>query len=102
MMQTTHFLKPFLAVAVFSLLLAGCASTPAPVINHSFGGSSPQPATQSSPVPSPPAATTQGVQTFGLGGHANGTVGTAGYTKYGYAKDKAKQEESQKGGKSKL
>ena len=80
MMQTTHFLKPLLAVAVFSLLLAGCASTPAPVINHSFGGSSPQPATQPSPVPSPPAATTQGVQTFGLGGHANGTVGTAGYT----------------------
>ena len=80
MMQTTHFLKPSLAVAVFSLLLAGCASTPAPVINHSFGGSSPQPATQSSPVPSPPVATTQGAQTFGLGGHANGTVGTAGYT----------------------
>ncbi len=75
MMQTPHFPKPFLAVAV--LLLAGCASTPAPVVNHSFGGSSPEPATQSSPAP---ATGNSGVQTFGLGGHANGTVGTDGYT----------------------
>ena len=80
MMQTTHFLKPLLAVAVFSLLLAGCASTPAPVVNHSFGGSSPQPATQPQPATSPSATGTRGVQTFGLGGHANGTIGTAGYT----------------------
>ena len=79
MMQTTHFLKPFLAVAVFPLLLAGCASTPAPVVNHSFGGSSPQPAAEPSP-PSQPAASNKGVQTFGLGGHVNGTVGTGGYT----------------------
>ena len=80
MMQTTRFLKPFLAVAVFPLILAGCASTPAPVVNHSFGGSSPEPATQPSPPPSRQSTSTQGVQTFGLGGHANGTVGTAGYT----------------------
>ena len=80
MMQTTRFLKSFLAVAVFPLLLAGCASTPAPVVNHSFGGSSPEPATQPSPAPSQRSTNTQGVQTFGLGGHANGTVGTAGYT----------------------
>lgn len=80
MMQTTRFLKYFLAVAVFPLLLAGCASTPAPVVNHSFGGSSPPPAAQPSPAPSRSATITQGVQTFGLGGHANGTVGNAGYT----------------------
>jgi lipoprotein NlpD len=80
MMQTTHFLKLFLAAAVFPLLLAGCASTPAPVVNHSFGGSSPEPAAQPSPAPSQPATGNRGVQTFGLGGHANGTVGTAGYT----------------------
>lgn len=80
MMSTTHFLKPFLAAAVFPLLLAGCASTPAPVVNHSFGGSSPEPATQPPPTPSRPATGNRGVQTFGLGGHVNGTVGTAGYT----------------------
>ncbi|MGN6789669.1 MAG: peptidoglycan DD-metalloendopeptidase family protein [Rhodanobacteraceae bacterium] len=79
-MRTTRFLKSFLAVAVFPLLLAGCASTPAPVVNHSFGGSSPEPATQPSPAPSQPATSNRGVQTFGLGGHANGTVGNAGYT----------------------
>ncbi len=80
MMQTTHFLKPFLALAVFPLLLAGCASIPAPVVNHSFGGSSPQPATQPPPATTQPATNNRGVQTFGLGGHANGTVGTDGYT----------------------
>ncbi|HJR12670.1 MAG TPA: peptidoglycan DD-metalloendopeptidase family protein [Rhodanobacteraceae bacterium] len=79
MMQTTHFLKPFFAITVFSLLLAGCASTPAPVVNHSFGGSSPQPAAEP-PPPSQPAASNKGVQTFGLGGHVNGIVGAAGYT----------------------
>ena len=80
MMQTTRSLKSLLAVAVFPLLLAGCASTPAPVVNHSFGGSSPQPATQPPPATTQPATSNRGVQTFGLGGHANGTVGTAGYT----------------------
>jgi len=80
MMQTTHCLKPFLAFAVFPLLLAGCASTPAPVVNHSFGGSSPQPAAQPPSAATQPATGGQGVQTFGLGGHAQGTVGTAGYT----------------------
>ncbi len=61
------------------LLLAGCASTPAPVVNHSFGSgqaaSTPAPAT-----PAPPTGNNNGVQTFGLGGHANGTVSAAGYT----------------------
>src|SRR5690348_5252758 len=82
MMQTTHCLKPFLAFAVFPLLLAGCASTPAPVVNHSFGGSSPEPAAQPPPSQPPPTTTTtsSGTRTFGLGGHANGTVSTAGYT----------------------
>jgi len=67
---------------VAAVLLAGCASTPAPVVNHSFGGSSPEPAAQPPPSQSPPTTTTtsSGTRTFGLGGHANGTVSTAGYT----------------------
>src|SRR5690348_4867975 len=48
--------------------------------NPRSGGGGRPPAPQPQPVSSQPAATRQGVQTFGLGGHANGTVGTAGYT----------------------
>lgn len=59
-------------------LLAGCASTPAPVANYSFGGSSGQPAAATTSAQ--PAAASSGVQTFGLGGHANGTTSAAGYT----------------------
>lgn len=58
-------------------LLAGCASTPAPVTNYSFGGSSGQPAAATTSAQ--PAAAGGGVQTFGLGGHANGKVGAGGY-----------------------
>ncbi|HEU0277210.1 MAG TPA: peptidoglycan DD-metalloendopeptidase family protein [Rhodanobacteraceae bacterium] len=73
-MRSTVFLKSLLACA-FTAALAGCASTPAPVVNHSFGVGAEPP---SSPPPAPSSA--HGTQTFGLGGHANGTVGRAGYT----------------------
>ena len=58
-------------------MLAGCASTPAPVANYSFGGSSGQPAAATTSAQ--PAAVSSGVQTFGLGGHANGKVSAGGY-----------------------
>src|SRR5690348_1188675 len=76
-------LKQSSAVFAISALLAGCASNPAPVANYSFGGSSPPPATSTAV---PPVASSSGVQTYGLGGHANesghanGTVGASGYT----------------------
>ena len=76
-------LKPWSAALAACALLAGCASNPAPVANYSFGGSSPPaPATTAAP----PVASSSGVQTYGLGGHAaegghaNGTVGASGYT----------------------
>ncbi|MGH8191620.1 MAG: peptidoglycan DD-metalloendopeptidase family protein [Rhodanobacteraceae bacterium] len=69
-----------MATAAGLLLLAGCATTPAPVVNHSFGPGAPAPSAEAPPAPSQPTPTSgTGVQTFGLG-HANGTVGTAGYT----------------------
>lgn len=64
-----------LAAGTALLWLAGCASTPAPVVNHSFGPGEPAPA----PVPVPQPASPGGAQTFGLG-HANGTTSAAGYT----------------------
>jgi lipoprotein NlpD len=70
-------LKQVSATLAAAALLAGCASNPAPVANYSFGGSS-QPATAAT-VAQPPASSS-GVQTYGLGGHANGTVGASGYT----------------------
>lgn len=69
--------KQWPALAASLALLAGCASNPAPVANYSFGGSSP-PATAATVAQ--PAASSGGVQTYGLGGHANGTVGASGYT----------------------
>jgi len=69
--------KQWPALAASLALLAGCASNPAPVANYSFGGSSP-PAAASTVAQ--PAASSSGVQTYGLGGHANGTVGASGYT----------------------
>src|SRR5690348_17137674 len=77
-------LKQSSAVFAISALLAGCASNPAPVANYSFGGSSPPPPATSTAAP--PVASSSGVQTYGLGGHANesghanGTVGASGYT----------------------
>ncbi|HEX5960688.1 MAG TPA: peptidoglycan DD-metalloendopeptidase family protein [Rhodanobacteraceae bacterium] len=65
------------ALLAVAALLAGCASSPAPVANYSFGGSSPPAAAESSP---PPAASSAGAQTFGLGGHANGSVSNGQYT----------------------
>ena len=70
--------KPFPALVASLALLAGCASNPAPVANYSFGGSNPPPATATTAAP--PAASSSGVQTYGIGGHANGTVGASGYT----------------------
>jgi len=70
-------LKQWSAALAATALLAGCASNPAPVANYSFGGSNPPAATSAAP---PPVAGSSGVQTFGLGGHANGTVGASGYT----------------------
>ncbi|HKV65117.1 MAG TPA: hypothetical protein VJN66_01910, partial [Rhodanobacteraceae bacterium] len=69
--------KPLPVLVASVALLAGCASNPAPVANYSFGGSSPPTAATTAP---PPAASSGGVQTYGLGGHANGSVGASGYT----------------------
>lgn len=77
-MRTTKSLKVLLAAVATVFLLAGCASTPAPVVNHSFGPGQPAPAVASSAQPA--TTTGSGVQTFGLGGHANGTISAAGYT----------------------
>jgi lipoprotein NlpD len=76
-MSALKSLKQGSAALAAAVLLAGCASTPAPVANYSFGGSS-QPVAAAT-VAQPPAGS-GGVQTYGLGGHANGTVGTSGYT----------------------
>lgn len=59
--------------AATAVLLAGCASTPAPVVNHSF------PVGQAGAASASTAPTAGGVQTFGLG-HARGTTSAAGYT----------------------
>ncbi len=69
--------KQWTALVAAVVVLAGCASNPAPVANYSFGGSSPPAAAA---TVAQPAASSIGVQTFGLGGHANGTVGASGYT----------------------
>lgn len=76
-MSALKSLKPWSAALAASALLAGCASNPAPVVNYSFGPGG-QPAAATSTVTAP-VASRSGVQTFGLGGHANGTVGASGY-----------------------
>jgi lipoprotein NlpD len=76
-MFASKLTKQILAAITAAGLLAGCASTPAPVSNYSFGGSG-QPAAAASTAQTPMRH--QGAQTFGLGGHANGTVGASGYT----------------------
>ncbi len=76
-MSALKFSQRMLAAVAASALLAGCASTPAPVSNYSFGGSSP-PSTSASKAAPPTQG--QGAQTFGLGSHANGSVSAAGYT----------------------
>lgn len=76
-MFASKLMKPILVAIAAAGLLAGCATTPAPVSNYSFGGSSPPAAATST---AQPPARNQGAQTFGLGGHANGTVGARGYT----------------------
>ena len=75
-MRASNSFKKWLAPGALAILLAGCATTPAPVVNHSFGGSAGQGAT---PAPATSPTASGGVQTFGLG-HANGTVTPAGYT----------------------
>ncbi|HVX03735.1 MAG TPA: peptidoglycan DD-metalloendopeptidase family protein [Rhodanobacteraceae bacterium] len=76
-MSALKSFKQWSAAFAIAALLAGCASNPAPVANYSFGGSSPPaPATTAAPA----VASSSGVQTFGLGGHANGTMGASGYT----------------------
>lgn len=70
------------ALLAAAVLLAGCASNPAPVANYSFGGSSPPASAASAPPPAAATATAAsqtGVQTFGLGGHANGSMESRGY-----------------------
>ncbi len=74
-MRTTNSVRLLLATAATVVLLAGCATTPAPVVNHSFGAGGP--ASPTAPAAQP--ATSNAAQTFGLG-HANGTVSAAGYT----------------------
>jgi lipoprotein NlpD len=76
-MRTTNLLKLLCATIAMVTLLAGCASTPAPVVNHSFSPG--QASSSAENTPAQPAAAGSGVQTFGLG-HANGTVSAAGYT----------------------
>lgn len=65
--------------AAATLLLAGCASTPAPVVNHSFGPNG-QPAGGAAPATPVAAGHPGGAQTFGLGSHANGSVSHGDYT----------------------
>ncbi|TAN05363.1 MAG: LysM peptidoglycan-binding domain-containing protein [Rhodanobacteraceae bacterium] len=70
-------IKHVSTAAALAVLLAGCASTPAPVVNYSFGpGGQPAAATSSAQ----PVASSSGVQTFGLGGHANGKTSNGDYT----------------------
>jgi PBP1b-binding outer membrane lipoprotein LpoB len=60
-MRTTKSLKVLLAAVATVVLLAGCATTPAPVVNHSFGPGAPtsptapaaQPATTTPATPTP-------------------------------------------------
>lgn len=77
MTRTTSFFKALLAAFAAAGLLAGCVTNPAPVVNHSFG---PGEAIAPGPVTSAQTPATSGAQTFGLGGHANGTTTSAGYT----------------------
>ncbi len=76
-MRSTVFLKWLLAGAL-AAALAGCASTPAPIVNHSFPSGSEPPT--AAPAAAAPAPSARGAQTFGLGGHANGAVSASGYT----------------------
>ena len=76
-MRTTNSLKVSLVAVATAVLLAGCATTPAPVVNHSFGPGAP--ASPTAPATQPTTSNAAGTQTFGLG-HANGTVSAAGYT----------------------
>ncbi|HEX5353017.1 MAG TPA: peptidoglycan DD-metalloendopeptidase family protein [Rhodanobacteraceae bacterium] len=78
-MHAMNLWKAFSVSVAAAVLLTGCASNPAPVVNHSFGGSSGQPASTTTTSTTQPAAGS-GAQTFGLGGHANGTLSAAGYT----------------------
>ena len=72
-MSVLKLSKQWTTLVASIVVLAGCASNPAPVANYSFGGSSP-------PAAPAPAASSGGVQTYGLGSHANGTLGVSGYT----------------------
>jgi lipoprotein NlpD len=74
-MSVLKLSKQWTALVASVVVLAGCASNPAPVANYSFGVGSPPAA--AAPAP---AASSSGVQTYGLGSHANGTVGVSGYT----------------------
>lgn len=74
-MRTTKSPKVLPAALATVVLLAGCATRPAPVVNHSFGPG--EPASPSAPARSTPERS-GAVQTFGLG-HANGTTTAAGY-----------------------
>ena len=76
-MRTTKLPKVPLAAVATVVLLASCATTPAPVVNHSFGPGAP--ASPTAPAAQPATSNAVGTQTFGLG-HANGTVSAAGYT----------------------
>jgi lipoprotein NlpD len=77
-MPALKLAKRLSAVAAATILLAGCASNPAPVTNYSFGGNG-QPAASTPAAQSAPAAS-GAVKTFGLGNHANGSVAAGGYT----------------------
>lgn len=70
-MRTLNGWKWLPIAAILATLVAGCATTPAPVVNHSF------PLGQ--PTAGPGAQAPSGVQTFGLD-HASGTTTAAGYT----------------------
>ncbi|HEU4858149.1 MAG TPA: peptidoglycan DD-metalloendopeptidase family protein [Rhodanobacteraceae bacterium] len=75
-MHVLNLTKSLLVAIAAAVLLAACASNPAPVSNYSFGGSNPPPATTAA---APPATAGKGVQTYGLGSHASGTVSNGGY-----------------------
>ncbi len=70
-------IERWFAAGAATAILAGCASNPAPVANYSFGPG--RPAAQGSSAQRT-AGAAGGTRTFGLGGHANGTLSAAGYT----------------------
>ena len=76
-MQKSNSWQSLVGAVVAAAFLAGCATTPAPVVNRSFSPGTP--ASPTAPAAQPATSNAAATQTFGLG-HANGTISAAGYT----------------------